>query len=368
MLASSPAGALAALEAAPTDVFISELGTPADDGVALFEQVKERWPATVRIALSACTERRLALRLEQSVHRCLHALCDSHVLAMMVARSTTMRTIIDDPAVLDAIGGLESIPRPPVTVQALEQVFADPDAGVGAVASVVTRDAPLTARLLRVVNSSFFGVGRQVTRVDAAVNFIGLSLVRAIVLCDGATRSFTVAPDVLDLDEWNMHAVRVARAARDIALAICPQDRSLADDAFLAGLLHDIGQVVIAGVAPETWRSREATARVTAQPIDAVECGEGVAASHALVGAYLLSVWGLPASVIEAVAFHHTPERLGGTLFDAAVAVHVADALAVRAPGRTPPALHVECVMASGITLDQLDTWRARFGVFEPVT
>ncbi len=355
---------LAALEAAPTDVFISELGKPPTDGVALFETVKERWPATVRIALSEFAERSVALRLERSVHRFLHKPCDTYTLAMLIERSNTLREIVNDPSILAAIGGLEAIPRPPVTVQALEKVLADPDAGVIAVAAVVNRDAALTARLLRVVNSSFFGVGRQVTRVDAAVNFMGVSLVRAIALADGATRSFKVDPDVLDLDEWNMHAVRVATSARDISLAMCPQDRSLADEAFLAGLLHDVGQVMMAGVAPKQWTSLEQTARADDKALNDVERQRDMV-SHALVGAYLLSLWGLPSSVVEAVAFHHTPDLLAGTMFDAAIAVHVADALAARTPGRVAPSMHLPSVAAAGITNEQLAAWRSRYGALE---
>lgn len=364
VLASTPDAALAAMAAAPTDVFIAELGKSSADGAAMFEAVCERWPASVRIALSEFADKGIAVRLERSVHRFLHKPCDTYMLAMLIERSSALRAIVDDPAVVSAIGGLDAIPRPPVTVQALEKVLADPDAGVIAVAAVVNRDAPLTARLLRVVNSSFFGVGRQVTRVDAAVNFMGVSLVRAITLADGATRSFRVSPEVLDLDEWNTHAVRVATSARDITLAMCPHDRSLADEAFLAGLLHDVGQVVLAGVSPTVWQQLERQATAELLPLHDVEARQGLV-SHAIVGAYLLSLWGLPSSVVEAVAFHHTPERLAGQMFDATLAVHVADALAARSPGRTSPVMNLDVVRGAGITEEQLAGWHARFGAFE---
>jgi HD-like signal output (HDOD) protein/CheY-like chemotaxis protein len=364
VLVSSGPAALNALEQAPSDVFIAELGKPATDGVELFELIKKRWPATIRIALSEFAERHVALRLERSVHRFLHKPCDTYLLALLIERSSTLRNAVSEPAVLEAIGGMEAIPRPPVTVQALEKVLADPDAGVIAVAAVINRDAALTARLLRVVNSSFFGVGRQVTRVDAAVNFLGVSLVRAIALADGATRSFKVSPDALDLDEWNMHAVRVATAARDISLVMAPQDRSLADEAFLAGLLHDVGQVVMAGVTPGRWIELERMAAAESLPLNDIERRTDQV-SHALVGAYLLSLWGLPSSVVEAVAFHHTPERLAGTMFDAAIAVHVADALAARTPGRASPLLHLPSVSGAGVSDEHLHGWRARYGALE---
>ncbi len=363
-LAFSAKAALQALEAGPADVFIAELGASPTDGVALFEMVRDRWPATVRIALSEFVETSVAVRLERSVHRFLLKPCDTYWLAMLIERSNTLRNLVSDPAVLAAIGGLQSIPRPPVTVQALEKVLADPDAGVIAVAAVVGRDASLTARLLRVVNSSFFGVGRQVTRVDAAVNLMGVSLVRAITLADGAIRSFTVTPDALDLDEWNRHAVRIAATAGDISRALCPNDRALADAAFLAGLLHDVGLVVLAGVVPLVWKEIERQASSELLPVNEVEARLG-RVSHSLVGAYLLSLWGLPPSVVEAVAFHHTPERLAGHLFDATVAVHVAVALTLRPHPHQSPALHMASVLGAGITEEQLQSWRARFNAFE---
>ena len=364
VLASNADAAIAALAAEPTDVFVAELGAVTATGVALFETVRDRWPATVRIALSASAERSLAIRLERSVHRVLQTPCDTNLLAMLIERTDTLRSIVNDPTVVSAIGGLNSIPRPPVTVQALEKVLADPDAGVIAVAAVISRDASLTARVLRVVNSSFFGVGRPVTRVDAAVNFMGVSLVRAITLADGVTRSFTVSPDVLDLDDWNLHSVRVAACARDITLATCPNDRVLADEAFLAGLLHDVGQVVLAGVAPLVWRELERLAVAGALPMHEIEARQG-RVSHALVGAYLLSLWGLPPAVVEAVAFHHTPERLSEHAFDASIAVHVADALTVRPMGRTPPSMNMDRVLGAGITEQRLQEWRERFTAFE---
>lgn len=364
VVAAEPKAALAALEAAPTDVFLSELGRPPVDGTELFETVKQRWPGIVRMALSEFAVRNVALQLERHVHRFLHKPCDTDTLAMLIERSIALRDVVCDPAVIAAVGGMDAIPRPPVTVQALERVLADPDAGVVAVTEVIARDAALTARLLRVVNSSFFGVGRQVTRVDAAVNFMGVSLVRSIALADGATRAFKVSPDVLDLDEWNSHAVRVASSAREIALAVCPSDRALADEAFLAGLLHDVGQVVLAGVAPREWQKLEVSVATDGLALHDIEARDSCV-SHALVGAYLLSLWGLPSSVVEAVAFHHTPERLAGALFDAAIAVHVADALAIRPPGRAAPSLHLAAVAAAGISEAQLVEWRARYGALE---
>lgn len=357
-------GAIAAMQAGTVDVFIAELGKQPADGAALFEVIKERWPATIRIAISAFVEKSLAMRLERCVHRFLHKPADTFMLAMLIERCSMLGATIDDPAVIAAIGGMESIPRPPVTVQALEKVLADPDAGVIAVSAVINRDAALAARLLRVVNSSFFGVGRQVTRVDAAVNFMGVSLVRAIALADGATRAFTVSPDVLDLDEWNTHAVRIATSARDISLSMCPHDTALADEAFLAGLLHDVGKVVLAGVAPRDWLELDRLSTTAQLAVHEAEATLG-RVPHAVAGAYLLSLWGLPTTVVEAVAFHHQPERLSGSVFDAALAVHIADAVSARTCGRPAPEVHAPTVARAGVSAEHIAAWRARYGAYE---
>lgn len=364
VLVSSSAEALAALADAPTDVLVAELIAPATDGLALFDEARERWPGTVRIGIAGFTDRSIALRLERAVHRLMQTPCDPYMLAMMAERSILLRDLVHDPLVTAAIGGMGALPRPPVTIQALEKVLADPDAGVIAVAAVISRDAALAARILRLVNSSFFGAGRQVTRIDAAVNFIGVSLVRALAFADCAARAFTVSPDVLDLDEWNLHAIRVAACSRDITRAMCPQDRALADDAFLAGLLHDVGQVVLAGVIPRHWADCERAAKATGEPICTIESRDG-GVSHAIAGAYLLSLWGLPATIVEAVAFHHRPDRIAAGLFDPALAVHIADAITVRSPDRLAPAIDEATCSAAGVTRDQLTAWQLRYGAME---
>jgi HD-like signal output (HDOD) protein len=154
--------------------------------------------------------------------------------------------------------------------------------------------------------------------------------------------------------------VRVATAARDIATSVAPPNRALADEAFLAGLLHDVGQVVLAGVAPERWADIFHAAERREVSLDVAERDEDVV-SHAVIGAYLLSLWGLPSSVVEAVAFHHTPSALAGSLFDATVAVHIADALVVRTLGAVAPSLDEQAVVGCGVTEPQLERWRAQF-------
>lgn len=357
--------AFAALAAARTDVFLAELGAPERITAATFEEVSVRWPSVIRIALSEFVARAVALRLERSVHRFLHEPCETGTLAMIVERCALVRESIDDPVIVEAVGGVDAIPRPPLSVLALEKVLADPTADVMSVAAVISRDAALTARLLRVANSAVFGLTRPVSRVDAAVNFLGLTLVRAITVADGVLRSFKVTPDVLDLDQWNTHAVRVAAAARDIMRDVRPHDRAMIDEAFLAGLLHDVGQVVLAGVAPSEWRWIEIRARELGAPICTVEA-DLERTPHAAVGAFLLTLWGLPTSVVEAVAFHHAPAALPRRSFDPTLAVHVADAVVTRTAS-VAPLLDAAAVAAAGISESQIAMWRSRYSAVEAV-
>ena len=342
------------------DVFAARLsGADAAQSIDLFDSVRANAPESLRLLVTERVERAVVVRLERGVHRIVHEPCDADEFALLVDRSLRLREIVADKQVRAVVGGIESIPRPPLSMLAIEKVLADPEADVYAVAAVVGRDAALAARLLRLVNSSFFGVSRPVSRIDAAVSFLGLTLVRALAVAESVVRTFPVSPEVLDIEDWNAHAVRVAAAAREIVSEVRPYDRALADEAFLAGLVHDVGHVVLAGIAPDEWIATELRARsLGISCVEAEAQDEGVA--HAHVGAYLLNMWGLPASIVDAVAFHHESPT-GTSHLDASLAVHIADALIKRTGLRSPP-LDLGRAQRAGITDAHLADWTTRFG------
>jgi putative nucleotidyltransferase with HDIG domain len=184
------------------------------------------------------------------------------------------------------------------------------------VARIISRDVAMTANIMKLVNSAFFGARRQVTSVDRAVAFLGLDTLTALVLGHGLFQSGgSNATEAL----W-LHSLRTAIAARAIALhERLPAPR--VDEAFLTGMLHDVGRVVFATRMSETGGTELSSSADTMMQVDK---------HHAEVGAYLLGLWGFPSHIVAAVAQHHTPSQRADAGLDLTVIVHVADRLVHR--------------------------------------
>jgi putative nucleotidyltransferase with HDIG domain len=135
------------------------------------------------------------------------------------------------------------------------------------------------------------------------------------------------------------------------------QDKRKADDAFMAGLLHDIGKLILATQLPDHFKKvADQMGTPAERPMHVVE-ESLVGVSHAEVGAYLLGIWGLPYAIVEAVADHHHPERIQTPSFDVLTSVHVANALAHEQEGRGGDLLNIDYVKALGLE-GRLNGWR----------
>ncbi|MCC6992383.1 MAG: HDOD domain-containing protein, partial [Acidobacteria bacterium] len=178
------------------------------------------------------------------------------------------------------------------------------DTALDEMVRIVEQDPGMAAKILQLVNSSFFGRAEEMESARAAVVHMGVEPVQTLAL---AARAFTPAggdaPGDRETARLRCHAVAVAQAAR----ALSPDSR-LADTAYTAGLLHDVGKLVLAAHLPEDYAAAQRRIASTGQATHVVE-REVFGTTHAEVGAYLLGLWGLPALVVDTVAHHHDPER-----------------------------------------------------------
>jgi len=183
----------------------------------------------------------------------------------------------------------------------------------------------MTAKILQMVNSAVYGIRAEISEPGQAVLHLGLDTVQAMVLSLSIFSAFD--PHVMDALEaerlWG-HSVSVSKFSRLIALteSISPSDL---DPYQSAGLLHDIGKLVIASADPTGYRKIEERSISTGTAQWLVE-SEVLGCSHAEIGAYLLGMWGLPSSIVEAVAWHHRPAKSPVDRFSPLAAVHVASA------------------------------------------
>jgi HD-like signal output (HDOD) protein len=270
-------GALQLLAREPFDIVIADLRIPDLDGVELLTEVQRQYPRIARLVLSGQVGTDDCLRAMRVAHQCLAKPCDIDQLRHVVTNLAWTRNLIDDDDIALSANQLSCLPSPPrVHVEVCQAIGRN--AGLAEIAHIIDGDVALTAKLIQVVNSAFFAQGGQVASVQRALSVLGTDVVRGLLLHLEVFRAFEGA-ETKQVEELSRHSKLVANIARQLA------PRELAGDAFVAGMLHDVGRLALISVG-----------RTEAQKLD-----------HARIGGFLLGLWGLGHPIVEAVAQHHDP-------------------------------------------------------------
>jgi HD-like signal output (HDOD) protein len=242
-------------------------------------------------------------KLEECIDRCL--------TTQSLIRSEDLRT---------QLGSIGTLPPMPSTFAALQRALADQNVDSGKVAAIIQKDPAVSAKLLQVCNSAFFRLPRRVSSVQQAVSYLGLSTVRCMVLSAELFKPGKSLSPSLDLGQLQKHALSVAGIARFLAAGT-----PWVEDAFLSGLLHDVGFLLLGRQFGDKMQ-HALDAVVGGMPLtEAEQLYVGV--DHGTAGAYVLGLWGLPFEVVETVAHHEAPDRIGHSDFDVLTAVAIAHAL-----------------------------------------
>jgi HD-like signal output (HDOD) protein len=224
----------------------------------------------------------------------------------------------------DLVQGSVQLSSPPLIYQRLMEVINHPRGGAADVAKVVLEDAALTARLLRVVNSAFFAFPRSVDTVSQAVTLVGTSQIRDLALATSVVQLFKDVPkDLIDMDGFWRHSLACGVAAR--VLAGLRREGNV-ERFFVAGILHDLGKLIIFQRCPEEARALLEEAKGGRTLVYLAERNL-LGFDHGQVGEALLDQWSMPASLREALHFHHSP-RMASRYPVETSAVHVADIMA----------------------------------------
>jgi putative nucleotidyltransferase with HDIG domain len=188
----------------------------------------------------------------------------------------------------------------------------------------VEQDVAISAKILQLVNSALFGLAKRVLTVQTAVSYLGIDLIKNLVLTVEVFRAFQGDRQIggFSMEEVHVHAYLTAQIA-----ARLPSSGHLKDAAYVAALLHDVGKLILMTRLPEQFARALAGAHQRECPVQTVE-EELIGVTHAEIGAYLLGLWGLPYPVVEAVAHHHTPTRVPSQALDPLATVYVANILA----------------------------------------
>ncbi len=315
--------ALDALSDADFDVIVTDMRMPGMDGATLLSHVHDEYPNVVRIILTGHSELEATLRAMPVAHSFLTKPCKPGVLEEVVRRSCGLQALLGSESLRTLVGGVAGLPVKPEVYTRLTEAIADPMIEMSQIAKIVTRDMGLASKVLHLTNSAFFGSKRNFVSVDQAVTFIGIRMLRKVVLSAEVFAAFSPKQSLggLSLDYEQKHGLACAGIARRIA-----GDPEQGEYAFLAGMLHDVGKLVWATRAPKVMRQLNKLKSRGESLAPSVE--EGVSgSSHGRVGAYLLGLWGLEHPLVEAVAYHHDPAAVGSAQLDLPTIVHIADAL-----------------------------------------
>jgi HD-like signal output (HDOD) protein/CheY-like chemotaxis protein len=352
--------ALEHLAASPVDVLVTDMMMPGMDGAELLTQVMHRYPNTVRLVLSGHADREAVLRLVGPAHQYLSKPCNAEELRTAIARALAMRDLLTSEQLKQLACRIDCLPSLPSSYEQLTREMRKSEPSVERVADIISRDMGMTTKILQLVNSAFFGLSQSASNVGEAVMYLGLATIRALVLSTQVFSQFNQETiKAFSIDAIAQHCWMTGVLARRIAEAE-QQDPKISDQCFLAGLLHDLGYLILASGLPEQYPHLLQTARDSNRPVWEVEQAE-LSASHAEIGAYLLGLWGLPTPVVEAVALHHRPAAATLQSFSPAIAVHVADSLAHSMVPTLPEQAGIEIDTAYLATLGlggRLEVWK----------
>jgi len=358
--ADSGQKALEVLEKAPFDVIVSDMRMPGMNGADLLREVAKRFPSSIRIILSGHSDEKMIMNSIGQTHQFLAKPLKGKELQETLVRAFALRDLLGDTKLKTLISDLRSLPSLPTLYQELELALQSPDVTIQKLGGIISRDIGMTAKMMQLANSAFFGLPIHISNPMHAAKLLGSEILKALVLSGQVFSKFDRVDSCgLSIEKVTDHSLAVASLARDIAFSE-NQRKEKADNALIAGMLHDVGKLILAHNLPETYIKITAFAKDNNITIwEAEQSTIGV--THAEVGAYLLGLWGLPGDIVEAVAFHHRPLSSVDKSFSLLTAVHVADVLEHEfdeGKNEAPhSAINLEYLDKLGLT-NQLSQWR----------
>ncbi len=359
--ASSGPLALEQLDKQPFDVLVADLDLPELDGAALLNQSRHAHPRTLCFILATEADRERVMENVLGAHQFLTKPCDAALLKNQVERATSLDTWIASNRMRELVSRIRSFPTVPTLYLEVLTALKSPNVTTEQVAKIIARDMAMSTKLLQIINSACFGLPRKISDPVEAVGLIGFDAVKSMVMTIKLLNQYDkIKPVYFSVDRMWRHSTDVARSAKQLTL-MHTDNAALAESAFTAGLIHDIGKVVLAANFDEQYRGAQTLARKQKLSLSEVE-REIFGANHGEIGAYLLGLWGMPLDLLECAAFHHQPGRVASREFTTLTAVHIANALEHEAsPNQEDDAIaskiDEEYLSQVGV-VDQLETWR----------
>jgi putative nucleotidyltransferase with HDIG domain len=315
------------------DAVVVDPSVAPDESANFLNALAKTHPKVLRLVLIDSENRQILDKCTGLAPQCLPRKCDSGRLLNMLERSFQTADWMDNEVIKRLVSQVRDLPSPTTLYQEILRKLQSPNVVIEEVALLIAQDPAMCAKMLKIVNSAFFALARDICDVFEAVIFLGLERTKALILFTHYVSLFQ-APKTrrFSIDALWQHSLMTATYARLILQGEIA-DSQKADEAFTAGLLHDIGKLMLAANMPELYD--QSLALGSERHISDWQAErEIVGATHDILGACLLGIWGLPMMILEAVAWHHQPSLHSGKQFSLLTAVHVANGLAGRTGGK----------------------------------
>lgn len=351
--------ALALIQQQPFDVVVSDMRMSDMNGAQLLNHVLQEHPRTARIILSGYSDLQDVIRCLGLAHQFLHKPCDIVEFRNNLKRIASLNLQLHQDRLLTLAGRLTKVPSIPDLYLEMLDALQSPTSSTQRIADIASQDPALSAKLLQISNSAFFGFNRTFSSVDEAVQFLGVGVIQSLALAVPLFNAFdqNKCPKFPVDHVWN-HSVHTGMLARRFINEYL-EDFELAEQAFTAGVLHDIGQIILADNLPDEYMAVLADAHLRSEPLCQAE-RRNFQTTHAEVGGYLLALWGLPFPLVDAVAYHHEPRKSQVTTFGLTGVIHIVSALQhERAAHPAVVSNPVDLDYVHGIGMaDHLEKWR----------
>ena len=305
--------AVSALSQHQFNIVVCAFEIDGNDGRVVLEMVAKKFPKTVRILIDNDESKSQGI-----AHYCFAQPIDSKTIISTISQLASNNQAITKDIIVKTIANIKTLPSPPKVYMQLNAILKESNTDSQKIAEIIQQDPALTAKVLQFSNNTFATSGKPMMNISDAITKMGIDTLCCIVM---TAELFSYNPKIKDfsiLDE-QLHSLATAKLAASMVKA------ELKQDAMIAGLLHDLGKVVLFEV---NEKSTELFFKHRMKDENNITLENKVfAIDHCHVGGYLLHMWGFSYQIIEAVILHHQPEKLLQKSFGVAQAVYLANIL-----------------------------------------
>ena len=360
LFAEGGAAALDIINEQHIDVLVTDMQMPGMSGDQLLEQVIDISPSTARIVLTGHADLSKLAKASELAHRFLSKPCSNEELIETVEELLFSQRVVSNERVRELMGRIGKLPSLPNVYFEVSAAVDSNDANADQIAAIISKDGAMSAKVLQLANSPIFFGSRQVSSIQQAITRFGMGQLKQLILQCSLFKCFEPTkgtPDFMGTSFWK-YSRAVAELARQISLAEGQRD-DRPDEAYIAGLMHEIGYLILVSYAPDIFEHLcDLNEEVDHSPVAAEHTVLDVA--HNEAGAYLLSLWNIPTGVVEAVYYHHQPGQSDCRSMNAVTAVHAAAAIICgyeEAGWPFKTSLDMDYLEEVGV-VDKLDGWR----------